>query len=85
MRGELYAWRVACELDPGTARSLGVPVERLREVAFRIKASGLEVIHQSALMTPSLIEAALGTAPALVSVAQASLDRLRNMTTGGKS
>lgn len=84
MRGELYAFRVACEADPEAARALGIPVEQLRLVAFRIKAAGLEAIHQAQLMTPSLIEAALGTSPALVSPAQAALDRLRNMT-GGES
>jgi hypothetical protein len=79
MRGELYAWRVACEQSPEEARSLGVPVERLREVAFRIRSLGLEVVHQSTLQTPALIEAALGTSPALVSPAQKALDRLRSL------
>lgn len=61
LRGDLYAFRRAAEKDRSKADELGVDVNLLRDVAFRIvQGQGLEAIHQSTLTGPSLIEAALG-------------------------
>lgn len=78
MRGEIYAWRRACEAAPQRAQDLSINLEQLREVAFRISDEGLIGVLASSLQTPSLIAAALGgNAPPLKTAAQAALDRLR--------
>jgi hypothetical protein len=86
LRGEIHAWRRACEQDKDEARSLGVPVDSLRKVAFRIVGAGLEVIPERMLVGPGLIEAALGMKPLPAAedpadAAQASLARLLQMGT----
>jgi hypothetical protein len=62
MRGELYAWRRVAEKNPVAAEKLGVDLELLRQVAFRIKPEGLECLPTSFLPGPGAIEAALGQA-----------------------
>lgn len=84
MRGEIYAWRRACEENRIEAMALGVPVDSLRELAFRINASGLEAILAADLRTPSLIEAALGGTPPIKTEAQRSLERFLAETKGQK-
>lgn len=83
MRGELYAFRRACEMSPAAAQSLGVDVAILREVSFRVKPEGLEACHQSTLTTPSLINAALGGAVAPIKTpAQKALEALQALGVG---
>lgn len=78
MRGEIYAWRRACEGGQERATQFGINVGKLREVAFRIDDTGLVGVLASELMTPSLITNALGgNLPALKSAAQQALDRMR--------
>lgn len=60
LQGELYAWRRSAEKDPEEAAQLGVPTQRLRDIAFRVTDKGLEAIPANMLVGPSLIEAALG-------------------------
>jgi hypothetical protein len=81
LRGELYAFRRAAEHAPGEAEALGINLQHLREVAFRLpkEGTGLEALHQSALVGPKLIEAALGGTAPVETPAQASLRRLREM------
>lgn len=82
MRGELYAWRRACEASPQAAASLGIDTFRLRDVAFRVKDEGLEGISASLLQTPSLILAALGGLPKVESPSEKALANLRAMGLG---
>lgn len=77
MRGELYAWRRACEANPVDAEMLQIPVARLRELAFRVTDKGLEAIMADTLQTPSLIDAALGGTEPILSAADEALARLR--------
>ena len=79
MRGEMHAWRRAAEGNPDSARHYGIDLDMLRQVALRITAEGMECIPQSLLVTPSLIENALGPMPGLISQATSALDRLRNL------
>jgi hypothetical protein len=83
MRGELYAWRRACEDNPTGASVIGVDVSLLRDVAWKVDPAGLLTIPEAKRAVPALIEAALGApAPALPSAqaaASASLERLRAM------
>lgn len=82
MRGELYAFRRAAESNPQAARDLGIPLEYLRDVAFRIKPEGLEALHQSQMQTPRLIEMALGLEGGAVKVktgAELALERLKSL------
>jgi len=78
LRGELYAWRRAAEADPSDALALGVPWERLRDLAWRITDAGLETIPANMLVGPNLIELALGGAvPPLESPAMKALKALQ--------
>ena len=77
MRGELYAFRRQCEKNVAEATDLGIPVELLRDVSFRIQPAGLEALHQSQMQTPALIEAALGASPNVKTGAELALERLR--------
>jgi hypothetical protein len=63
LRGELYAWRVACEKAPAEARDLGIDPDRLREVAWTIDGTGLITLPVGELVGPSLIRAALRSDP----------------------
>lgn len=83
MRGELYAFRRACEGSPGEAEGLGVKVTNLRLVSFRITDAGLECLLGSSLASPSLIEAALGGTTPITTPAQAALNRLRGLVGAG--
>ncbi len=84
LRGELYAWRRAAEEDRAEAAQLGVPVERLRDLAWRITDKGLETIPANMLVGPNLIEMALGgEAPALESPAAKALRDLQARLGGG--
>lgn len=60
LRGELYAWRRAAEEDAGEARLIGLPVDRFRDLAWRITDKGLETIPTTMLVGPGLIDSALG-------------------------
>jgi hypothetical protein len=85
LRGELYAFRRACEGQPGAAQAMGIELDTLRDVAFRIVADGLEACHQSALVGPSLIERALGAeAPPMKTAAQIALDKIKAMGIGAE-
>jgi hypothetical protein len=79
LRGDLYAFRRAAENDLTKAQQLGIDVPGLRDVAFRVvKGEGLEAIHQSTLLGPGLIEAALGgNLPPVEGPAEKSLRLLR--------
>lgn len=82
MRGELYAWRRACETSPGDAEMLQIPVGRLRELAFRVTDKGLEAIMADTLQTPSLIDSALGGTEPILSAADEALARMRSALAG---
>lgn len=83
MRGEIYAWRRACEGLPGRASQMGIDVAQLREVAFRIGPKGLVGVLASSLQMPTLIASALGgEVPLMKSAAQQSLERLLAMKGG---
>ena len=82
MRGELYAFRKACREGREEAERLGVPVELLEQVTFRIGAKGLIATRSENMQTARLIQEALGEAPAVQGQAAAALDRLRAMTGG---
>ena len=77
MRGELYAWRRACELAPAEAERIGIRLEDLRLVAFKVGDQGMTCILAEDLVTPRLIAGALGGIPGLQSAASLALDRLR--------
>lgn len=79
MRGELYAWRRACETDIGLATQYGVNVDKLRTVTWRIVEGGLQCCLTSSLPGPSLIAQALGAAAPTDTrtPAQRALDALR--------
>jgi hypothetical protein len=80
LRGELYAWRVACEKAPAEARDLGIDPDRLREVAWTIDGTGLITLPVGELVGPGLIRAALGTDPDTpASKAAAALANLKGM------
>lgn len=76
LRGELYAWRRACEGDPVGATLYQIDPGRLRELAWRITEAGLETVLSSTLPGPSLIRAALGELPPGVSPASVALANL---------
>lgn len=83
VRGELYAWRRACEAAPLQAAQYGIDSQQLREVAFRVKDEGLEGISASLLQNASLILSALGDIGAAPkSASQQALDNLRAMGLG---
>lgn len=83
LRGDLYAFRRACETQAGQAQAMGIEVDTLRDVAFRIVPDGLEACHQSQLVGPSLIEAALGAeAPVIKTAAQIALEKIQAMGLG---
>ena len=77
MRGELYAWRRACETAPAEAERIGVNPADLRLVAFKVGDAGMTGILAEDLVTPSLIGAALGVIPDMQSAASLALTRLR--------
>ena len=77
MRGEIYAWRRACEATPEAAAYLGIDVAKLRLTAFRISAEGMLGMLSADLQTPSLIAGALGGLPEQRTAAQSALDRLK--------
>jgi len=77
MRGEIYAWRRACEAAPEAAARLGIDTGQLRLTAFRIGAEGMTGMLAADLQTPSLIASALGGLPQQRTAAQQALDRLR--------
>lgn len=86
LQGELYAWRRAAEKDPEEAVQLGVPTQRLRDIAFRVTDKGLEAIPANMLVGPSLIESALGgEAPGLESPAAKALRDLQAKLGQGQS
>lgn len=63
LRGELYAWRRACQADPAAAAQLGINVALLDAIGWRIKDEGLETYHVATLQSAKLIERALGGLP----------------------
>ena len=77
LRGEIYAWRRACEREPGEAALLGVDVNALRDITLRIGETGLEVLPLSALPSIGLIEAALGVKPTRTDPAVEALARMQ--------
>jgi hypothetical protein len=80
LRGEIYAWRRAAEKAPLAAGQLGIDLNEIRRVAFRITDEGLEAIPETLLAGPAAIEAALGPVPPLTtaaSPAEVALQRLR--------
>lgn len=78
LRGELYAWRRACELAPSEARALGVEPEKLRLIGWRIKPGGLETCLAADFDGPRIIEQALGgNLPDLASPAAQALAALQ--------
>jgi hypothetical protein len=81
LRGELYAYRSACQADPSGAERLGIRGINHYAVALRTTPHGLEVLLASALPGPALIEAALGgpVKPVLGAAAR-SLQALRALT-----
>jgi len=78
LRGEIYAWRRACEQSPGEASLLGVNPAVLRDIILRIGEHGLEVLPMNELPSIKLIESALGTAPARVDPAAEALARMQS-------
>lgn len=77
MRGELYAWRRACESAPAEAERIGINTALLRLVAFKVGENGMTGILTEDLVTPRLIGDALGPIPTMQSAASQALDRLR--------
>lgn len=63
LRGELYAWRRAAQAEPTEAAQLGINVQLLAAIGWRITDAGLETYHVAELQSAKLIEAALGQAP----------------------
>lgn len=63
LRGELYAWRRACQAAPDEAADLGVNVALLAAIGWRITDAGLETYHVAELQSAKLITAALGGEP----------------------
>lgn len=83
LRGELYAWRRACEQSPDEARALGVDPDKLREVGWRIRPTGLETCLSSDFEGPRIIEQALGgTLPPMQSPAAEALKALQEKLSG---
>lgn len=81
MRGELFAWRRACEAEQGLARAAGVDLAQLRTVTWRVTNQGLECLFTTSLPGPKLIEDALGLQPEQETrnAAQRALDSLRGL------
>lgn len=80
MRGELYAWRRACESAPEKAEQLGITPSQLRNVAYRISDTGMTALPAEQLQTAGLIAQALGgTVPQPTSAASAALENFRKI------
>lgn len=83
LRGELYAWRRSAEQDPGESHALSIPLDQLRDIAWRVTDAGLETIPASMLVGPGLIEMALGgAAPKIESPSDRALRELREKLGG---
>lgn len=85
LRGEMYAWRRACESTHEQAATYGIDSFALREFALQVTNEGLLCVHQSTLVGPALIEAALGKLPPASSPSADAFAKLQAaLGTGGQ-
>lgn len=82
LQGEIYAWRKACEAEPGDAQAMGIRLPELRSVSLRITPTGLQVLPTGQLAGPGLIESALGGKPE-TPAAQSASDMLKRLMEQG--
>lgn len=81
LRGELYAFRRACQANETQSRIRGIDVQAMNGISFRPHEQGLECLPTAQLAGPKLIEAALGKAitPQGADPAAESLKRFMNL------
>ncbi len=84
IRGEWYAWRRVCELNPEIAKNFGIDAEILRDVALRVDAGGLMAFPAILRESIQVLERALGPADTIQQKAGESLAMLREALAQGE-